>query len=331
MSEFVNIPAGLKIPAQIPLDVKTFCANEATLSDLGTSNNLAYTYYDSLRVHCIEEKSNFIWREVQSGEENTGLISTDFTYPDNIVVFGITYSNKVYNFFEETLITSDNFSDYVTAGPPGLDGDNGVDGLNGDDGIDGTNGLNADMTRTSTSSNALSSSGTKTFIFSSSLNLGWTTGTRLRFINDLDHYMEGVISTPPSSTSVTVNIDYSVGTGTFTSWNIVVAGNPGVSPNYQKTIIVSSDYTLSSDDDNYTILIDNKSNDVTITVPSGLTDLFSCILIQEGTGLITLNENSTTIDYLPGTGLNFIDQNAWAILQKVSGEQRFKAAGQLKI
>jgi hypothetical protein len=99
MNPVNNIPTGLIVPAQVPLDAKLFSPDEATLGNLGTSSNLAYTYHDSMEVFCIDEKTKWIWREVQLGEENTGLVASDFTYPNGLIVFGIDYSNKVYNFF----------------------------------------------------------------------------------------------------------------------------------------------------------------------------------------------------------------------------------------
>jgi hypothetical protein len=95
-----NIPAGLKVPKQVPLDAKTYVASQAVLADLGFSNNLAYTYYDGLRVFCVAERSTYEWREVKPGEENVGLVLTDFTYPTGLVILDIDYSNKKYNFFK---------------------------------------------------------------------------------------------------------------------------------------------------------------------------------------------------------------------------------------
>lgn len=94
-----NIPTGLKITSQIPLDIKGNIINEATLAYLGVNNNLAFTYHDQLIVTCLEEGTRYIWREVKIGEENTGLVSLDFIYPNSITAYGITYSNKKFNFF----------------------------------------------------------------------------------------------------------------------------------------------------------------------------------------------------------------------------------------
>lgn len=109
MADFNNINGGLKIASQIPLDVKRFSLNESVLSDLGTNDNLAFTYYEGLKVYCFQEKTTYVWREVESGEENTGLVTTDFTYPLNTITFGIDYSGRVFNFFPTGIdITIDN-------------------------------------------------------------------------------------------------------------------------------------------------------------------------------------------------------------------------------
>jgi hypothetical protein len=99
MNPVNNIPTGLIVPAQVPLDAKLFSPNQATLANLGTSNNLAYTYHDSMEVFCMTEKTRWIWREVQLVEPIPGLVASNFTYPNGLIVFGIDYSNKVYNFF----------------------------------------------------------------------------------------------------------------------------------------------------------------------------------------------------------------------------------------
>jgi hypothetical protein len=81
------------------------------------------------------------------------------------------------------------------------------------------------MTRTSASSNTLGT-GSKTFTYTSSSNLGWLIGTRLRISNTTSNWMEGPI-TAVSATSVTINSDLVSGSGTFTSWNLTIAGERG--------------------------------------------------------------------------------------------------------
>ena len=97
MADFSNIPLGLKIPTQIPLDVKSYVQNEAALINLGLSNNLAYTYVKGNVFYCVDEGTRYEWREVVGAEQ--GLMPSNFIYSNNIVSFGITYSNKAFNFF----------------------------------------------------------------------------------------------------------------------------------------------------------------------------------------------------------------------------------------
>lgn len=98
MSNSVNdIPTGLRVPAQIPLDAKEYKLSQADLANLGPGNNLAYTYFKGMTAYCALEQTRWEWREKGIGE--TGLIPGDFTYPAGLVIFGITYSNKTYNFF----------------------------------------------------------------------------------------------------------------------------------------------------------------------------------------------------------------------------------------
>jgi len=87
-------------------------------------------------------------------------------------------------------------------------------------------GLDADMTRTSASSLTIGT-GTKTFNFSAlSNNLGWLPGTRIRASATGGDYMEGEITTVTSS-AVTIDVDYTVGSGSHSSWNLTIAGDVG--------------------------------------------------------------------------------------------------------
>lgn len=98
MSNSINdIPTGLRVPAQIPLDAKEYKLSQADLANLGPGNNLAYTYFKGMTAYCALEQTRWEWREKGVGE--TGLIPGDFTYPSGLTIFGINYSNKIYNFF----------------------------------------------------------------------------------------------------------------------------------------------------------------------------------------------------------------------------------------
>ena len=93
-----DVPKGFNVPKQVRLDSITGIQNEETLKNLGNGNNLAFKYYDGLKIRCKDEKTEYIWREVDGIE--TGLLDTHFTYPTYPAVDGVDYSGKVYNFFE---------------------------------------------------------------------------------------------------------------------------------------------------------------------------------------------------------------------------------------
>jgi len=197
----------------------------------------------------------------------------------------------------------------------------GAAGATGATGAAGSNGLNADVTRTSTTSIAIASSGSKTLNYTASTNLGWLVGTRLRFANSVSNYMEGAV-TAVSSTSVTIDVDNSAGSGTLASWNISIAGDKGTDAstvNLQKTItypgdFTGSDYTVTSADDNYTIIVDNGATNVTITVDTSLSAKFVAGFIQKGTGDVTFTEDGTTIE--TPIGLLIKGQNYAVALEK---------------
>lgn len=92
-----DIPVGLRVPAQVPLDAKLYIADEASLMNLGISNNLAFTYYEGMIVYCVLERRRYEWRVGAIGE--VGLLPIGFTYPNPLVVNGVDYSGKTFNFF----------------------------------------------------------------------------------------------------------------------------------------------------------------------------------------------------------------------------------------
>ena len=51
-----DIPKGLNVPKQVRLDSITSIQNENTLKNLGSGNNLAFKYYEGLKVYCKDEK-----------------------------------------------------------------------------------------------------------------------------------------------------------------------------------------------------------------------------------------------------------------------------------
>lgn len=89
----------------------------------------------------------------------------------------------------------------------------------------GAPGAPAILTRTSTTEREVGT-GSKTFTYTNTPNLGWSEGMRLRASNSPTNWMEGVI-TAVSPTSVTITVDLIGGSGTLAAWNIAVAGERG--------------------------------------------------------------------------------------------------------
>ena len=98
MPDFNDIPTGLRVPSQIPLDIKEYFATLADMLDLGTNDNKAFTYYKGFRAYCVENDNIYIWKEAIP-ELGPGLLPSNFTYPNGTECFGVDYSNKEYNFF----------------------------------------------------------------------------------------------------------------------------------------------------------------------------------------------------------------------------------------
>lgn len=143
--DYSNLTGGLRVQSQIPLDVKEYSLSEENLKNLGVSNNLAFTYSRGLIVYCAQEGTRWEWRQVKEGEENTGLLSEDFVYPDQVLSFGINYSLKPYNFFKYKVTgTQGERGERGEAGEQGIQGIQGIQGVRGEKGlgIDGTNGVN---------------------------------------------------------------------------------------------------------------------------------------------------------------------------------------------
>lgn len=92
-----DVPKGFNVPKQVRLDSITGIQNEITLKNLGSGNNLAFKYYEGLKVYCKDEKKEYIWRQVVGSE--TGLLTTHFVYPTYPSIDGVDYSGKSFNFF----------------------------------------------------------------------------------------------------------------------------------------------------------------------------------------------------------------------------------------
>jgi hypothetical protein len=109
-----------------------------------------------------------------------------------------------------------------------LAGERGATGATGSTGSTGSTGpTGPGYTATSTTSNSIASSGSKSFTTQS--GLAYTAGARVRASDTAapsTNYMEGVV-TSYSGTTLQFTADLSAGSGTLTSWNINLAGDRG--------------------------------------------------------------------------------------------------------
>lgn len=114
----------------------------------------------------------------------------------------------------------------ITTGPTGATGETGPQGPTG------ANGSTPYMVISYASTGFTLATGTVTLPITTTLYIGWNTGTRLRLWHDSTHYMEGVITSSMTypqvaGNDITVLIDFVVGTGTPGSWLVGIAGDQG--------------------------------------------------------------------------------------------------------
>jgi hypothetical protein len=317
MSDFSNIPTGLKINSQIPLDVKGYALNEATLAYLGVDDNLAFTYHEGIRVICIEEKTLYEWREVNEGEENTGLIPVDFTYPSDLPeIYGIDYSNRTFNFFLIDQITEQYITNYVT----NILNTYVEAGDLIDYNIQNINFSNSSIVSDSIYDSEVLAPGLVTFRLkgiassvTSPINLTETTSGDLKNITlNFD---------PACESTDTISLE---GNMSFITPFKASVLNP------QKEI-TGTMYELAPTDDKYTIFINNGASNFTLYIPDILGSNFCCALYQEGEGEVTIQCSGTSTLNYPFTTLDnkIKGQNYWAMIERKMNEDIYFLSGNL--
>ena len=99
---YSNIPTGLKVPSQVPLDGKKFIRYQ---NELLTLDNKPFEYHDGLTIYCQDTGNEFIWREAKNNE--VGLLPANFEYPQSTpIVERVNYRGKFYNFFKIEKLTA---------------------------------------------------------------------------------------------------------------------------------------------------------------------------------------------------------------------------------
>lgn len=313
--DYSNIPTGLKITTQIPLNVKEFCKDEATLAYLGVDDNLAFTYHDQLEVLCLAEKSIYIWREVQPGEENTGLVPLDFTYPTGLSnVYDINYSSRKFNFFKVDYITLENINEAINIINVGIGA-----GL-----YKSYNSLldqHEFKTLTSTNNTVVITTSADEINIESSIAI--TAGDNVSVSGN------GTTANPYIINSDTPSTQLSLVDGITTIVNgdgIIVPYSTEIT-NLQKEITAS--YVLQTTDNNYTLIINNGITPISITINNTLPSNGIVYFIQQGTGDVNFNVSGVTINS-PGSMTKIKGQNYWACLTKVGSSTVYQLLGSLK-
>ena len=241
MSDYTNIPTGLKITTQIPLDVKEYIQNESLLSNLGVNGQLAYTYTKGLVVYCIKESTRWEWTEVKPGLEDTGLINQDFIYPDNHVAFGIDYSNKRYNFVKvtsgsETKINAGTnvtvTGNGTTATPYIIDSSGGASVNDATSSLKGILRLTGDLGGTAdapTTPTAVHKTGNETIAGLKQVINSLANTSRFNFVTNADATTPALTTVTYSDTQAAINASSISSSGTAISASVISGGAKGVS------------------------------------------------------------------------------------------------------
>lgn len=111
----VQVGGSIEVATQSPLDGKTMFL---TLDEMRLNIEInAFKYYEDMVVRCIKTHKEYIWRETkQSDKISDKVLRNDFTYPDGAIAFGINYSNRKFNFFENKSDVGSDFTNIITSG-----------------------------------------------------------------------------------------------------------------------------------------------------------------------------------------------------------------------
>lgn len=316
------IPVGLLVDKQIPILWNSYPPAELILADLGTNNNLAFTYHKGQIFYCGTEKSRWEWREfIEEDNISEPLMPANFTYPTDWNVNDVDYSSKSYNFFKIKNITEENIDDFIPNAIPGPQGNGivsssynpstGIVRITFDDttfqetgdlrGINGNNGNN----------------GREVELQANASDVQW------RLVGDptwIDLF-------PLTSLTPIMAI--------ISSETTTVNGDGTASEPYQVEVInlqatKTDSFALDSSLDQHTIFIENGIEDIVILVPTGIAHNFSAIFYQKGTGEVLFAQSGTTIEFIPGLGLKMLTQNATCCIEKDGTTNNFQLYGQLK-
>jgi hypothetical protein len=87
----IKIPSSYRTGSQSPLDNKGFFENKNDMIDV--ANYRPLSWYKNMKAIDMDSGIYYTWKESVSG-----VIDGGYTYPNNVISFGIVYSLKTYNF-----------------------------------------------------------------------------------------------------------------------------------------------------------------------------------------------------------------------------------------
>jgi len=95
MQSFDNarvLATGWHISSQTPIDDRIVMLKYDDIRTLGPNDEDAFRYYDGLKIFVVENETEYIWKE-----SIEGILSAPFTYPANVALNGVDYSNRTFN------------------------------------------------------------------------------------------------------------------------------------------------------------------------------------------------------------------------------------------
>lgn len=106
-----SIFTSLENGGQGPLDSKTHFLTINEMTNLGDNNEKVFKYYEGMPAYCVENNTEYRWRERTTNETESSLLNQDYVYPDGAIYDDIDYSQRAFNFFLESInIPNYNFS-----------------------------------------------------------------------------------------------------------------------------------------------------------------------------------------------------------------------------
>lgn len=167
-----------------------------------------------------------------------------------------------------------------------------LEGTDGTNGTNGTNGVTPALVLSYDASGFTLVTGNKDIYIPNTTYIGWSTGTRLRMYHNATNYMEGIVTSSmsyptPGGSFITIAIDYVVGSGTYSTWNVFLAGDPG------KKVI-----QLKASDE--TTALTAGTNKISFRMPHGmiLNEVRASLVTAQTSGnifTVDINENGVSV------------------------------------